>query len=113
MARRTWVAHERRVLVLTLLGGLPGVVVALALLLGGDHSPAATWTLGVLVVGAWMGFAFALQEAVIRPLQTLSNLLSALREEDFSFKARDTRGDDALSRGIIWLNDGYMIIIRA
>ena len=104
MARRTWVAHERRVLVLTLLGGLPGVVVALALLLGGDHSPAATWTLGVLVVGAWMGFAFALQEAVIRPLQTLSNLLSALREEDFSFKARDTRGDDALSQAMAEVN---------
>jgi nitrogen fixation/metabolism regulation signal transduction histidine kinase len=42
-------------------------------------------------------FALAVQDTVVRPLQTLSNLLSALREEDFSFKARGTRGDDALS----------------
>ncbi len=104
MARRRRLTHERRVLVLNLLGGLPGAVVALALLLAGDYRPAATWTLGVLVVGAWMGFAFALQEAVIRPLQTLSNLLSALREEDFSFKARGTRGDDALSQAMAEVN---------
>jgi nitrogen fixation/metabolism regulation signal transduction histidine kinase len=33
---------------------------------------------------------------VIRPLQTASNLLSALREEDFSVRARSPRRDDAL-----------------
>jgi two-component system nitrogen regulation sensor histidine kinase NtrY len=104
MARRSRLTHERRALVLALLGGLPGAAVTLGLLRQGDYSPAAAWTLGVLVVGAWLGFAFALQEAVIRPLQTLSNLLSALREEDFSFKARGTRGDDALSQAMAEVN---------
>jgi PAS domain S-box-containing protein len=41
---------------------------------------------------------------VVRPLQTLSNLLAALREEDFSFKARGTRGDDALSYAMLEVN---------
>ena len=40
----------------------------------------------------------------MRPLQTLSNLLAALREEDFSFKARGTRGDDALSHALLEVN---------
>ena len=104
MARRTRLTHERRVLLLSFLGGLPGVAVALGLLLGGNYSPAATWTLGILIVAAWAGFAFALQGAVVRPLQTLSNLLSALREEDFSFKARGIRGDDALAHAMLEVN---------
>ncbi|HET8644151.1 MAG TPA: ATP-binding protein, partial [Vicinamibacteria bacterium] len=42
-------------------------------------------------------FALTVQGTVVRPLRTLSNLLAALREEDFSFRARGTRGDDALA----------------
>ena len=104
MARRPRLTHERRVLLLSLLGGLQGVVVTLALLLTGDFSSATRWTLGVLVAGAWVVLAFAVQGAVVRPLQTLSNLLSALREEDFSFKARGAGGDDALSYAMLEVN---------
>jgi two-component system nitrogen regulation sensor histidine kinase NtrY len=97
MSRRTRLSHEQHVLLLALLGGLAGVVATLGFLLAGEYSSAVRWTLGVLVVGTWLVVAFTLQGAVIRPLQTLSNLLSALREEDFSFKARGARGDDALA----------------
>jgi nitrogen fixation/metabolism regulation signal transduction histidine kinase len=104
MARRSRLTHERRVLLLALLGGAVGVGVTLGLLLWGEYSSAVRWTLGTLVVLTWLGFAFAVQEAVVRPLQTLSNLLAALREEDFSFKARGTRGDDALSHALLEVN---------
>lgn len=104
MARKTRLTHERRVLLLALLGGLAGVVATLGFLLTGEHSTAARWTLGGLVVLTWLGFAFAVQGTVVRPLQTLSNLLAALREEDFSFKARGTRGDDALSHAMLEVN---------
>jgi two-component system nitrogen regulation sensor histidine kinase NtrY len=104
MARRHRLTHERRVLLLALLAGLPGAAATLGLLYAGDHDPATTWTLGALIVVAWLGFAFAAQAAVVRPLQTLSNLLAALREEDFSFKARDTRGDDALAQAMAEVN---------
>src|SRR5262249_48610416 len=50
----------------------------------------------VLIVGAWLGFALAVRERVVFPLQTLSNLLSALREGDFSVRGRSPRPDDAL-----------------
>ncbi len=41
---------------------------------------------------------------MVRPLQTLSNLLGAMREEDFSFRARGSRGDDALSLAMAEVN---------
>ena len=39
-----------------------------------------------------------------RPLQTLSNLLGALREEDFSFRARVGRRDDPLGQALVEVN---------
>ena len=89
--------HERRVLLLALLAGLPGAVVAGVVLWSGDFSSRLRWTLGSLIVLAWWGFAAALRGSVVRPLQTLSNLLSALREEDFSFRFRARGRGDALS----------------
>jgi nitrogen fixation/metabolism regulation signal transduction histidine kinase len=41
---------------------------------------------------------------VARPLQTLSNLLGALREEDFSFRARVGRRDDPLGEALTEVN---------
>lgn len=97
-------SHERRVLLLALMAGLPGVAVSLGMLLLGDHSPELQWTLGIFVVALWWAFAVAVQSTVVRPLQTLSNLLAALREEDFSFRARGTRGDDALAQAKFEVN---------
>jgi PAS domain S-box-containing protein len=48
-------------------------------------------------VGAWLGLTLALREHVVRPLGTLANMLAALREGDFSIRARVTDGSDALS----------------
>ena len=88
--------HDRRILLLALLSGLPAVLLALALLWRGDFASRTQWTLTVLLVVGWLGFAFAARERVAHPLQTVSNLLSALREEDFSVRARGVRRDDPL-----------------
>jgi nitrogen fixation/metabolism regulation signal transduction histidine kinase len=45
---------------------------------------------------AWMVAATAFTEQLLRPLQTLSNVVAALREDDFSFRARGARRGDAL-----------------
>src|SRR5215510_14990113 len=90
-------SHEGRVVLLALLAGLPGSVAALWMLWTKDPSEAKVqWTLTVLIVGAWLGFALAVRERVVFPLQTLSNLLGALREGDFSVRGRSPRPDDAL-----------------
>ena len=63
------------------LGGYAfGFIVALALLWSENFSDPLRWTLTVGIVLCWLGFSFAVRGAVVRPLQTLSNMQSALRE---------------------------------
>jgi len=84
--------HEGRVTLLALASGAGGVALALVLLWTGDHDPNTRWSLALLVTILWLSFAFALRSAVIRPLQTLANVQSALREGDFSFRVRGAKG---------------------
>jgi PAS domain S-box-containing protein len=96
--------HERLVFRLTLLAGLPAVVVSMVLLWVGSYSGKVQWTLGLLVIGAWLITAFILRERVIRPLQTLSNMLAALREGDYSIRARGADREDALGLAFLESN---------
>lgn len=102
--KRKRLFHDQMVMLLALLAGLPAVVVALLLLWLDLHEPKVQWTLSLLVVGTWIGFAVALRERVVRPLQTISNLLAALHEEDFSIRARGASRDDALGELLIEVN---------
>jgi two-component system, NtrC family, nitrogen regulation sensor histidine kinase NtrY len=97
-------AFETRVLLLALLTGLPGTTVALAVLFIEGYSARVIWTFGLLVVCFWLGFAFALRERVVRPLQTLSNLLSALLEGDYSIRSRGATTSDALGLAMLEVN---------
>lgn len=96
--------HDRRIVLLALGAALPAVVTALGILWTGDYTSKVRWTLTVVVVVAWVAFTQALHERVVRPLQTVSNLLAAMREEDFSIRARGARGDDALGEVLIEVN---------
>ncbi|MEJ7619148.1 MAG: ATP-binding protein [Pyrinomonadaceae bacterium] len=94
-AKRTH--HERRVLLMSLGAGLPGVFISLLLLWGGNYSPKVRWTLTIFIVGTWLAVSFALRSRVVRPLQTISNLLAAVREGDYSIRARGAKGADSLA----------------
>jgi nitrogen fixation/metabolism regulation signal transduction histidine kinase len=96
--RRRWLTHDRRILLLALAAGLPAVVLAMALLLSGGFAPRTQWTLGVLVIGCWLALAFSARRHVVFPLQTLSNLLAALREGDFSVRAHAPGSPDPLGQ---------------
>ena len=76
----------------------------MCLLWGGDYSAKVQWTLTVFILSFWWGVAFALRERVVFPLQTLSNLLAALREGDYSIRARGARRDDALGEVLLEVN---------
>src|SRR5260370_39740207 len=89
---------EPRVLLLALAVGLPGALLGLALLWGGPYSAGVRWTLAALLIAAWWALASTLQTRVVRPLRTLANLLSALREGDFSLRARPAARLDALGQ---------------
>src|SRR5205823_9514922 len=96
--------YEHRIQLLALAAGLPGSLIAILLLWFGDYSRQTAWTLTILIVIFWVGIAFSLRHRVVFSLQTLSNLLAAIREEDFSLRARGARSDDALGEVMIEVN---------
>ena len=50
----------------------------------------------VLFAVFWLIAASVFTEQIIKPMQTLANVVAALREDDFSFRARGARRSDAL-----------------
>jgi two-component system, NtrC family, nitrogen regulation sensor histidine kinase NtrY len=96
--------YERRIQLLALAAGLPGSAIALILLWTGAYSPQTSWILTFLIVSLWLGFAFSVRHRVAFSLQTLSNLLAAMREEDFSVRGRGARRDDAMGEVMIEVN---------
>lgn len=98
------VTYERRIQLLALAVGLPGSLIALLLLWFGPYSSQTAWTLTILILACWLGFAISLQHRVVFSLQTLSNLLAAMREEDFSLRGRGARGDDAMGEVMTEVN---------
>jgi PAS domain S-box-containing protein len=96
--------YETRVLVFALLAGLPGAALSVILLMSQGFSAKVQWTFGLLVVGLWLGFAFTLREKVVRPLQTLSNLLAALLEGDYSIRSSGATSQDALGLAMLEVN---------
>jgi nitrogen fixation/metabolism regulation signal transduction histidine kinase len=95
---------EDRVVIDLFLASLPALVVALVLLWTGEWRARTQWTLTAAIAGAWVGFALAARARVVRPLQTMSNLLSALREGDHSIRGRGARADEALGQVMIEIN---------
>jgi len=96
--------HERHIHLLALAAGLPGSLVALILVWTGNFSSGAAWTLTFFIVIFWLGFALSLKHRVVFSLQTLSNLLAALREEDFSMRARGAGTEDAMGEVMVEVN---------
>src|SRR6185503_9438217 len=102
--REPRLSHDRRILLMAFASALPGALISLIFLWTGDYTPKVQWTLTVVIVTFCLGFAFALRERVVLPLQTLSNLLAALGEGDFSIRARGARGGDPLGEVMIEVN---------
>ncbi|MBI5085408.1 MAG: PAS domain-containing sensor histidine kinase [Acidobacteria bacterium] len=98
-------AHENRIFCSSLMGGSVAVVFSLFVLWSGDaFSPRARWTVSLLVLGCWLGYAFSARERVVNPLRTLANLLEALHEGDYSIRGRLARPDDALGEVMLQIN---------
>jgi nitrogen fixation/metabolism regulation signal transduction histidine kinase len=108
MARKTKrtarLSYEGRITWLTFVAVAPAIIVALVFLWFGDHTPKVQWTLTLLIVGCLVAFIWSAREHSIRPLQTLSNLLAALREGDYSIRARGAREGSALGEVLLEVN---------
>src|SRR5712675_168639 len=102
--KRRRLSYEGKIIWLTFLAVAPAVIVALALLWFSDHPPKVQWTFTILIVGFLTAFMWSIREHAVRPLQTLSNLLAALREGDYSIRARGAREGSALGEVLLEVN---------
>ena len=74
------------------------------LIWGGDYTAKVQWTLSLVILGSWLGLSLSVRERVVTPLQTLSNLLAALREGDYSIRARGANIDEPLGQVMLEAN---------
>jgi len=95
---------ESRLFLLALASGLPAILAAIVLLWSGDYEAETRWTLAILTAGLWIGLAAAVRMRVIFEMQTLSNIIGALREGDFSVRPRSTRSGEGLAELVRELN---------
>jgi PAS domain-containing protein len=99
------IKFERRVTLLSLAAGFPAVSLCAFLLWYDNYSAQVQWTVDLLLILVWLGVSFNLKQRIVRPLQTLSNILAAIREGDYSIRGRRALSGDALGEVMLEVND--------
>lgn len=94
--KRSRLLYEHRVSLYSFLVALPGLLVGTVLVWMQPWSTESRLALVFVELFIWWLLASALQEQTTRPLQTLANVIASLREEDYSFRARNATPEDAL-----------------
>jgi two-component system nitrogen regulation sensor histidine kinase NtrY len=88
--------YEHRISLYSLLVALPGILTSGILIWLRPWSTESKLALLFAELFVWWVLALTLHAQTVRPLQTLANVVAALREEDYSFRARGATSDDAL-----------------
>ncbi len=96
---------ERRVTFLSLIAGFPAVALCAFLLWYDEYPGRVQWTVDLFLLIFWLSVSFNLKERIVRPLQTLSNILAAIREGDYSIRGRHASIGDALGEVMLEVND--------
>lgn len=105
LGQRGKLKFEGRVTLLSLAAGFPAVALCAFLLWYDGYSAQVQWTIDLLLVLLWLGISFNLKQRIVRPLQTLSNILAAIREGDYSIRGRRALSGDALGEVMLEVND--------
>jgi two-component system nitrogen regulation sensor histidine kinase NtrY len=95
---------EHQIVIRSLASGIAGIIVSMCFVWTRDYSIQTQILLTVLLLLTWIIFTAALKSKLVYPLRTLSNLLEALREGDYSMRIRGARNDDALGELILEVN---------
>jgi len=98
------ISHENHLTWLTIGAVVPAAITAFCLLWFSDYSAKVQWTLTLVIIGFALGYLVSAREHAIRPWQTITNLLAALREGDYSIRARGARENDALGEALLEVN---------
>jgi PAS domain S-box-containing protein len=91
-------------MLVALAGGAPALLIAMIALVRWHADELLRWTIAGAAIMIWLGCAFAARARFARPLQTLSNLLAALREGDTSLRARGADPDDSMGLALWEIN---------
>lgn len=87
---------EWRIPLLAFLAGVPALGAAVYLVWTGSYPAALRWAVSGLGLAALAGGALYLRRQVMRPLQTLSNMIAAFRVGDYSMRVRVGKPEGAL-----------------
>src|SRR5271170_6799714 len=87
-------SFETRIRIYCLVLAVPTIALVIVLLWRASFSVQATVVCAVIL--GLLLLSSLLMEEVVRPLQTLANVVASLREEDYSFRARGSHREDAL-----------------
>ena len=87
---------DQHAVALALGAALPALAAALVLLWTGDYSAKVQWTVTTLLAAVAAACLVSLRVHVVTPLQTLANLIAAMREDDFSIRGRTVSAGDPL-----------------
>ena len=104
MKRRRRLRFQNRVLVLVLLAVAPGAIGTVVLLYLTNASPPLRWTIIGFLSFAALIAVVAVRRNVVRPLQTLANMLEALREGDYSMRGRNVDPEDSYGEVMVEVN---------
>jgi two-component system nitrogen regulation sensor histidine kinase NtrY len=94
--KRARLLYEHRISLYSFLVAFPGLIVSAVLVWIQPWGTESRLALIGAELFVWWLLAIALQEQTTRPLQTLANVIASLREEDYSFRARNATSEDAL-----------------
>jgi two-component system nitrogen regulation sensor histidine kinase NtrY len=89
-------SFERRMQLWLTLLGVPAALLLWAVLEEQKFDVAAQLAMLALFCAGWLLAISLLKEQIVRPLQTLANVVASLREDDFSFRARGGMRNDAM-----------------
>lgn len=103
--RRKKVGYERRIVFAALAAAVPSTAAALLLVWLGGFTERLAWTVTSLLLASLLITLYSLHEHLVHPLRTLSNIVAALREEDYSIRSRGAQADDALGEVLVEVNE--------
>ncbi len=103
-SRSARLLFEKRIALFAVLAALPGIAFGTILIWTHPWTRDIRITLTVLEFFLWLVLTLALLDQIVRPLQTLTNVVGALREEDYSFRARGAVANDALGELALEIN---------
>jgi len=96
---------DRRILILATLGGLPAVAVAEYVVWRMAWPLPVRILLVLSLLAVWIGCAVAARRSLVNPLHTLANLLTGIRQGDFSLRARGAGAGDPLGAVFLEYNE--------